>query len=146
MTDSQLRRNPVEELAEVFLERYRRGERPSLSEYTRAHPGLAEEIRALFTALVMMEEAGPREAEQPGPCGGRVTADGQELRRLGDYRILRQVARGGMGVVDEAKQEALGRHVALKVLPFESAADSTRLERFRRKARRADYFLPLFSS
>jgi serine/threonine protein kinase/WD40 repeat protein len=132
MTDSQTRRNPVEELAEAFLERYRRGERPALSEYIQQYPDLADEIRELFPALVMMEEAGPR-----GAGAGRVTADGQPLQQVGDYHILREVGRGGMGVVYEAEQESLGRHVALKVLPFEAAADPHRLQRFRREARSA---------
>jgi hypothetical protein len=59
MTDQNLQRNPVEELAEAFLERYRRGERPAIAEYTQQYPELAEQIRDLFPALVMMEEAGP---------------------------------------------------------------------------------------
>ena len=56
MTESVAQRDPVEELAEEFLARVRRGERPALSEYTAAHPELADEIRDLFPALVMMEE------------------------------------------------------------------------------------------
>jgi serine/threonine protein kinase/WD40 repeat protein len=127
-------REPVEELAEEFLARYRRGERPALTEYTQKRPELAEEIRELFPALVMMEEAGPRQ-DGRAAFGGKITADGQALRQLGEYRILREVGRGGMGVVYEAEQEALGRHVALKVLPFDAAADSTCLKRFGREAR-----------
>jgi serine/threonine protein kinase/WD40 repeat protein/Tfp pilus assembly protein PilF len=137
MTDPQTQRNPVEEMAEEFLERYRRGERPALTEYTRKHPELSDKIRELFPALVMLEEVGPQEAGPPGACSGRMTADGRALERLGDYRILREVARGGMGVVYEAEQEALGRHVALKVLPYQSPIDPVRLQRFRRESRSA---------
>jgi serine/threonine protein kinase/Flp pilus assembly protein TadD len=124
-TESQ--RNPVEALAEDFLARYRRGERPSLGEYTRQHPELAGQIRELFPALVLMEEVAPDEEPRPGAA----------LTRLGEYRILREIGRGGMGVVYEAEQEALGRHVALKVLPPAAAADQVQLQRFHREARAA---------
>jgi hypothetical protein len=85
MPDTEPRRNPVEELAEEFLARYRRGERPALSEYTRRHPDLADEIRELFPALVVMEEAGPADGGRPGPCAGQVTADGRAPERLGRF-------------------------------------------------------------
>jgi tetratricopeptide (TPR) repeat protein len=134
MTAPETHRNPVEELAEEFLARYRCGERPALTEYTDKHPELAEDIRDLFPALVLMEEAGPRETGAAGACGP-VTATGQALERLGDFCILREVGRGGMGVVYEAVQESLGRHVALKVLPFAAGSDITCLKRFRREAR-----------
>lgn len=56
-------------------------------------------------------------------------------RRLGDYRILREIGRGAMGAVFEAIQESLGRRVALKTLPGNFALEPKRVERFRREAR-----------
>lgn len=125
-------RNPVERLAEEFIERRRRGEEPSVEEYAARHPEWADEIRELFPALVLMESA--RE-EAPGTEG--VWIAGRKVSAFGDYRLIREVGRGGMGVVYEAEQISLGRRVALKVLPFGSRTEPGLLERFRREARAA---------
>src|SRR5205807_464467 len=53
------------------------------------------------------------------------------------FRLLREVGRGGMGVVYEAEQISLRRRVALKVLPFAATLDPKRLQRFRNEARAA---------
>src|SRR5262249_31130029 len=58
MSTSSDERNPVELLAEDFLDRKRRGEHPTLQDYLERHPELAEEIRDLFPALLMMEDLG----------------------------------------------------------------------------------------
>jgi serine/threonine protein kinase/Flp pilus assembly protein TadD len=58
-------------------------------------------------------------------------------RPLGDFRILREIGRGGMGVVYEAEQVSLGRRVALKVLPFASTLDAKQLQRFKNEAQAA---------
>jgi WD40 repeat protein/serine/threonine protein kinase len=124
--------DPLAELAEEFAERYRQGQRPALTEYTDRYPHLAGRIRKLFPAMVVMEEFGSVAGPDSAPPGG-VGRDAP--RQLGEYRILREVGRGGMGVVYEAVQESLGRHVALKVLPAQNWKSSVPLERFRREAR-----------
>src|SRR5262249_192430 len=116
---------------------HRRGERPSLSEYTDRYPELAEEIRALFPALVEMEQLASVEGPATGPFVPATTDGSAPPRQLGEYRILREVGHGGMGVVYEAVQESLGRHVALKVLPLPGLLNPTQLERFRREAKAA---------
>jgi serine/threonine protein kinase len=136
MFDSGAHRNPVEELAEEFLERFRKGERPPLSEYTTRYPDLAEEIRDLFPALLMLEGVRPATVADEG-APAAASPRSRRLERLGDYRILREVGRGGMGIVYEAEQESLGRHVALKVLPAHTLIDPLHLQRFQREARAA---------
>src|SRR5262249_19978051 len=129
----------VAALADSFLARYRRGERPALAEYTDRYPELAEEILLVFPALVEMEQLGPRPGagEATGSFAGPEPALEPAIRQIGDYRILREIGRGGMGVVYEAEQESLGRHVALKVLPGYARPDPKLRERFRREARAA---------
>jgi eukaryotic-like serine/threonine-protein kinase len=134
-TDSSSDRNPVEALADDFLRRQRGGERPTLEEYCRRHPELADEIREVFPVLIRMEDMrsdGPDES-----TGGMAVHTATRLERLGDYRILREIGRGGMGVVYEAEQESLGRRVALKILPDAALADAKQVLRFEREARAA---------
>ena len=126
----------LDRLAEEFADRFRRGERPALKEYTDRYPELAEEIRELFPAMVKVEQAeGVRQGEEE-PTGDSRAAN-PPLRQIGDYRILREIGRGGMGVVYEAEQISLGRRVALKVLPGQVSGDRMVQERFRREARAA---------
>ena len=125
--------DPLEPAAEEFVARLRRGERPALSEYKARHPELAERIDELFPALVELEQFGSVAAAPDRPAAVPAAAP----RRLGDYRILREVGRGGMGIVYEAVQESLGRHVALKILPDHAHLLPNHLERFRREARSA---------
>jgi hypothetical protein len=127
----------LDRLAEEFAARFRRGERPALKEYTDRYPELAEEIRELFPAMVEVEQAeGGRQAEEVERTGGFASAN-PSLSQIGDYRILREIGRGGMGVVYEAEQISLGRRVALKVLPNHVVGDGNALERFRREAKAA---------
>jgi WD40 repeat protein/serine/threonine protein kinase len=137
MASSSSERNPVERLAEEFAARLRRGERPALSEYTAQYPQYAEQIQELFPALAMMEQLKPAEGDLTGPENAPRPEDVPPLECLGDYRIVREVGRGGMGIVYEAEQQALGRRVALKVLPRKLLADSQHRRRFEREARLA---------
>jgi WD40 repeat protein len=117
-------------LAAEFVERFRRGDQPGLQEYVDRLPAMAEEIRERFPALVEVERAGG-DGERRPPLAVPI------LGELGDYRVLREIGRGGMGVVYEAEQTSLGRRVALKVLPAHAVGDRKALERFRREAKAA---------
>jgi serine/threonine protein kinase len=141
MSNSPSDRNPFDHLAEDFASRLRKGEEPSLTEYADRYPELSDEIRKNFPAIALLErlkrsEVGANDAQVGAPGSGRQTMP----ERLGDYRIVRELGRGGMGVVYEAEQESLGRRVALKVLPFHSTSDPVLLSRFLREARAAARF------
>jgi serine/threonine protein kinase len=138
MADPSSSRDSVEELAEEFADRLRRGERPSLAEYTDKYPQYADAIRKLFPALLLMEQFKPAASEPTGAFSPRAgTAEEPKLEGLGDFRILREVGRGGMGIVYEALQVSLGRHVALKVLPQHALLEPRHLQRFQREAKAA---------
>src|SRR5262245_2803010 len=132
-------RDPVERLAEEFLDLQRKGERPDVADYVERYPQWAERIQEVFPALLLMERLKPRTDEETGSVECRPPSlDGTpRLEQLGDYRILREIGRGGMGVVYEAVQESLGRHVALKVLPLHGRMSPVQMERFRLESRSA---------
>jgi serine/threonine protein kinase/tetratricopeptide (TPR) repeat protein len=123
----------LNQLADEFAQRYRRGECPSLHEYTDRHPDLAEDIREFFPALVEIEQANEDRRPPPAPAADSLLPPPQ---RLGDYRIVREIGRGGMGVVYEAEQVSLGRHVAIKILS-QRLLDPYARQRFEREARAA---------
>ena len=126
-------------LAEQFVARLRRGERPGISEYVERYPELADEIMELFPALAEMEGLKSEPADATGSfLGRRTSGDGAAIpEQLGDYRILRFIGQGGMGVVYEARRESLSAHVALKVLHQNFRGKAAFLRRFRNEARSA---------
>ncbi len=134
--DSSSGPDPFDEVAESFVSRYRRGEWPSITEYVERYPHLAERIRRLFPTLATIEQVVPVH-ESAASGVERLGAAFPAWEQLGDYRIIGELGRGGMGVVYEAEQQSLGRRVALKVLVAPTRVEGGRRERFLREARAA---------
>ncbi|HWE95284.1 MAG TPA: serine/threonine-protein kinase [Tepidisphaeraceae bacterium] len=116
------------------------GRKPNRQELLARHPDIAGELSACLQGLAFVRAAGGEfsgpgtvfEASHPQPEGDLASAS-----PLGDFRLVREIGRGGMGVVYEAVQLSLGRRVAVKVLPFAAALDSRHLQRFKNEAQAA---------
>jgi WD40 repeat protein/serine/threonine protein kinase len=98
----------------------------------RAHPQYADQLRELLPAMAAMAIWGQSRngVEEQRSSGVEPPVAGV----LGDFRIIREIGRGGMGVVYEAEQLSLRRRVALKVLPFAAVLDRRSLQRFKNEA------------
>src|SRR5207244_964050 len=127
------REQRFQEVIANYLEELEAGRAGDLQALLLRHPDLADEISAFFAhqeqvahlagplralagEVTAAPAAGPAMGPEPGGC-------------LGDYKLLREAGRGGMGVVYEAMQLSLGRRVALKVLPLAATMDPRQLQR-----------------
>jgi serine/threonine protein kinase len=134
--------DPLGPVVESFLARFRRGERPAVSELLARHPEMETRIRELIPALVELEQFGagsgaivPARAATTSSKG--LPSRGAIPERLGDYLITRWLGGGGMGVVYEAEHASLKSRVALKVMHPRFRADPKYVERFHAEARLA---------
>jgi serine/threonine-protein kinase len=116
------------------------GSRPGLDEITAAHPHLADELRQLWGA-VMIADAVAHGRSQSGartlpdlPASSRTTGSARLPSTLGDFELLEEIGRGGMGAVFRARQRALDRDVAVKVLLHGAGASADDHARFRSEA------------
>ena len=126
--------NVLEELAN----RLQAGEPVDRAAILARFPEQAESLRKLLPTMELMAQLGGSAGRGRDSCGSSgVCLPDSGLGILGDFRIIREVGRGGRGVVYEAEQISLGRRVALKVLPFASALDSQQLQRFKNEAQAA---------
>lgn len=121
----------MEYLVSDFSARRHRGESPQIDDYARRYPRHARLIRRVLQQKQVEESsAGPS-------LHGHGRLFESFPRSLGDFRLIREVGRGGMGVVFEAEQISIRRRVALKILPLPHPLRQERLDRFRTEARAA---------
>jgi len=94
--DESQRYKLIDALAEEFARRFRRGEYPSLQEYIDRYPELADDIRELLPALAEVERV---KEDFRAPADGAAVESPPPLEQIGDFRIIREVGKGGMGIV-----------------------------------------------
>ncbi len=119
----------LDDLAEEFTRSVRRGEQPSVEEYLQRAPHLAVALRSLLETVTFLEST-RRELES-----SEEHEDHQPLpASLGEYRLIRELGRGGMGIVCEAAKPSSQRRVAIKFLSRELRGQSMARKRFLREA------------
>jgi serine/threonine protein kinase len=134
---------------EMYLEAMRAGHPCSRDEFLARHAEIADALAQCLSGLEFIHVAAAQLVGSPLFSIADPTTGVPASAQLGDYRILREVGRGGMGVVYEAKQISLGRRVALKVLPFAAAIDPKQRQRFQIESQAAaqlhhPHIVPIF--
>jgi serine/threonine protein kinase len=135
---------PVEASIMRVVEQYRAalqaGDKPDRQAFLARYPEMADALAECLDALEFIENAAPQLQQSAPEQANKASVSAAEIQPegpLGDFRLVREIGRGGMGVVYEAVQISLGRRVALKVLPFAAAMDAKQLQRFKNEAQAA---------
>jgi serine/threonine-protein kinase len=132
------REQRLAQLLEELTRQLRQGQNPDLDAVTREHPDLAKELRALWGAVQLAEEFARSPTLHAAATLPPTKAEGDACvdlpRRFGDYELLEELGRGGMGVVYKARQLSLPRQVALKMIRAGRLASAEDLARFRAEA------------
>jgi serine/threonine protein kinase/Flp pilus assembly protein TadD len=129
-TDSNAR---LDDLLEEFAAKRQADPEVTPEAFIRDHPDQAEALNEILPVMQMLADLELSRSSNGESIGRPGDAD-ISLGRLGDFQLVRQIGRGGMGIVYEAQQLSLGRRVALKVLPFAGALDAKQLRRFQNEA------------
>jgi serine/threonine protein kinase len=132
----------VVEALDEYLAALEAGQKPNRQEFLSRHAAIADALAECLEGMEALHQASSAskssdDRRDAGPTGMAGHPDWQPGTPLGDYRLMREIGRGGMGIVYEAEQLSLGRRIALKVLPFALTLDPKQLQRFKNEARAA---------
>jgi serine/threonine protein kinase len=138
VTSSESEFPRVARALEEYLAALEMGTVPARDRFLAEHGEIADVLAECLDGLEFIRRAASQARQSAETPPMPVTApEVQPEAPLGDFRIVREIGRGGMGVVYEAVQISLGRRVALKVLPFAAAMDPKQLQRFKNEAQAA---------
>ncbi|MCA9259129.1 MAG: serine/threonine protein kinase, partial [Planctomycetales bacterium] len=128
MDNSSSRSERLDVLLEQYAQLRRTGMAIDVDTYARQHPEFFDELRELLPAMELLEQhEGPHRISPETPADRGLPISGSQI---GDYEIVRELGRGGMGVVYLARQQSLQRDVAIKVLRPSLQSFRQRVERF----------------
>jgi serine/threonine protein kinase len=127
----------LDKIVEDYTRRTRDGDAPEIAAYKRKYPSIADEIEDVLSSVAMIEGLKAETRDPHSDASSIKIADLSGMKQLGDYVLIREVGRGGMGVVFEAVHQSLGRRVALKVMLEHELESEKQIARFRREAQAA---------
>ena len=117
------------QVVDEFFDALEQGEKPDVADYARRYPEIADLLQVAIPAVLAAEDTAVNSFDRMD------AGTSSPPRQLGDFRILRQIGRGGMGIVYEAEQITMQRRVAVKVLPLAGLVDEQRIRRFQNEVR-----------
>lgn len=123
-----------------YMQHLDQGRTPDRESFLARYADLGSELEECLGGLEFIHRAAPLPLPGVSDAAGTGASLAGALHAgnpLGDFKIVREIGRGGMGIVYEAVQLSLDRRVALKVLPFAATFDTQHLQRFRHEAQAA---------